>query len=582
MSDSEKSLFLPLDDSVKPIANVLKAKLLSQDFKVVVLVASPCSDRSLSSLNPIKQIWSKLKGMDYVLSVVPGVYISEAAQYALGEQAIYALLPARLGETCNPVPDSFQDVVKALNEIGHAILSKTPQDIPEFAEELSQLAVDCESGVGIELSAHHPFQKDASVLFQSWEKAFNEIQEADENDPPEALDVVLIDDDLSASIEKRLLPGWFQGAYKNKVEFELTGPDKLDDFFNGLAKVDMDSARQRPDVIVLDLDLRKWEENEPTKRAEKLLDLLERFRAEVRIPDAVLIELLHSYYRAKDKYLEADRTPGSDSVKKKSVCEAAKKRAIDHLKEQYCGVGCAEDSEQGVPDRRKHNEGIILYHYLRAIDETLPVIILTGMSEDRFKLRHSSGPNTVLLSKQEVLENPLCLWKSIQGLRTSTDKANTRESWARFRELAQELKKKADAVSFEPWEDNLVEDSETRVFALLQARINGKDQKYFARNFEASGVTGSLCAERSAIASCIAKNWEMGKHRPRKQKPGRSKRTALEHLKMLVILGDNNNQKRANPCQACGVCSEWISKCDELKVVMFSSCREYFCFRRKG
>ncbi|EZG44714.1 hypothetical protein GNI_144500 [Gregarina niphandrodes] len=93
------------------------------------------------------------------------------------------------------------------------------------------------------------------------------------------------------------------------------------------------------------------------------------------------------------------------------------------------------------------------------------------------------------------------------------------------------------------------------VLAVLLLRIHGKLQTVRGINSELSLPSGSVCAERAAIAAALAQHLSI----------------ARSDFVSIAVLAPNN----ANPIKPCGVCSEWIKKieeaCPTFSVITFTS-----------
>lgn len=424
----------------------------------------------------------------------------------------------------------------------------TNRKADEFLANLAGIAADVE--VGCWLSDHgvegsRLFQRHGIEIFRAWCMSLEEMKRTSSK---KVLRVSVLDDQ-QREMEKRILPEWlwkhseFRFLRHSSAELKKTIDSCTD--IQARAKQDV----QQAEIFLVDLDWRHAEDEffkpvsvalpvaVPTMNAKGmyLLELIRRYNEQFRIEGFQRVaEALDPSAQLKDE-------------ERKDILIAWERKYVN-----------------------QNNEGVVVYHYLKAFDERLPTVVFTAANEHNVKLRQTAGPNTEFVSKSSLMEDPRRLLLALREVYSG--RTRTTEAYRRAAVLCKDLialhTKKLGTLRID--DDNLLKKPGTRVVALLELLIANKQRKFFGRNFELSRPAGSMCAERSAISGAFAAYPSLGN--------ANSKGAMRAAFRRIAVLGDPANTKRKNPCPSCGVCSEWIGKLTEMDTVMFSSCRSHFCY----
>lgn len=433
----------------------------------------------------------------------------------------------------------------------------------EFLANLTQVASRCDAGIW--LSDHgvgsKPFQANSIDIFRGWCNALKEMR--GETPTEEHIKVAVLDDQ-PVLLQDLLLPNWLWKY--SRIKFEFKEARQLQACVDTCSRIKNRNQNQA-DVFLLDMDWRHAEDND--KKVCFTFD-------EALIKNAgtdFLAELgtgRGGNLFSLGKYLLELIVRYNEQYRHGTFHEVA-----EVLDDNYTDVN--KRAEVLANWRKEYitanNQGVVVYHYLKAFDEKLPTVVFTAAHEDNVKLRQTAGHNTEFLSKAALMKRPDRLLTALRTvyngrLRNSLDyllAAKLCRTLLAWRE---------DNVSnVKVDDDKMVAKTKTRVMAMLEFKVNKTVENYPGRNFELSQPAGSMCAERSAIAAAMAANPTLGKA---------DKKTLYDEFKRIAVMGDPENKKRKNPCPSCGVCSEWIEKLTKMDTIMFSRCLKHFCFYPKN
>ena len=514
----------------------------------------------------------------------------------------------KLAEDSSPwIMESANYLQTWVTEVSESIKADPDADPSEFLANLAGLAVDAE--VGCEVAAHgdkfrngekcKEFKRPSMEVFRAWCDALKCMRNGERclSDDGRSPIRVAVLDDRRDFLDKLLLPDWLWRH--SEFSFDRKTPSEFQDTIDACTEIGSSESESlpRPDIFLLDMDWRHADQGmqpaankslngEPlTSMQSYLLDLALRYNDQIRFEDLQKVAKAWSFkegYESNQEKMGALNNAISAATAIPSIRVFLSEQPNVHYLQKKL-----QDGQEGYKhsieyltkwlneySKEGHNEGVVVYHYLKAFDEFLPTVVFTADHEDNIKLRQTAGPNSDFISKYALMENPSRLLASLRTVFSKRQRKNSdyREAAKRCRALLEwqksYYKPDSDAVSVE--KDLLVKKTKTRVMSLVKVVVAGESKIYFGRNFELSQPTGSMCAERSAIAAAIAGHPKLGGKTDEKN--------FLEEFKLVVILGDPANNKRKNPCPSCGVCSEWIGKLTKMDTVMFSSCIEHFCY----
>lgn len=446
----------------------------------------------------------------------------------------------------NHLPERVEDVAKLIAH--HAA---------EYLSNLSGLAVDAQDGCDI---ANHGDKFDKFIcsssmaVFRMWHETLKSMK-SEERIPGLSDDNqirVAVLDDQQSYVRHLLLPRWFWKH--SEFFFDVKDSNSFEETIDGCTSISTRAEEHgQSDMILIDMDWRHLGNDWARTQGERSHPLSDKVLSSLEGLPKYLLELVL-------RYNEQMRLGRLVSVSSDVYNEDRKNiPRADHSILEYASTG-------------KHNEGVIVYHYLKAFDEAFPVIVFTADHKSRIKMRETAGPNSEFVSKYELMEDPSNMLDRLRAVyRARRNPAvYKRAAGAAASLLAWH---RGNFSSLPPTDDQLVRKTHTRVVALLDMKTSEDPPfRLFGRNFELSQPTGAMCAERSAIAAALAAHPDLGRG---------DKKSLFERFELIAVLGDPENKSRQNPCPPCGVCSEWIDKLQEsgaMSIVMFSRCLNHFCF----